>query len=270
MLHLGFFNNRHTEHDLFGATHCSNMPRLTQHKQALLVGSPAARQAAIAGGGIELVLQLLQNNLNTRLAFDASDLLTLLSADSWGHSWGHSQPSSNLTVLQQLVAVTRQLLQAQDALSDNTPNDVAHSSQDGVSASVHLCSEARSPELESVTSNSSQNLMPAAPFSQSVSDPPSRAFVRAASLKLQPGLPPIMTRPDGQHSEAAMPKTPHLPSPEPVAPKEPNASASSGPRPCQNVVGLQPLHSLHPLGQHACSPPKCFDLTEVTTSVRCN
>lgn len=168
---------------------------------------------------MEVVLQLLHENTDTRLAPDAADILTALTTTDSSETF--LQPSSEL--LQQLVFVTKQLLRSCDALNEDAP--VADCSQDGIAVSVELSGmksgHSERSELSSIKEEPSQGLQPpAAPFSQTLGETPARAFAQSASLKLQAGLPPIMTRPDGQHSEAAMPVTPHLPSPEPNAPKD--------------------------------------------------
>ena len=205
--------------------HCSCY---CSHHDQPLAGSAAARAAAVKAGAMEVVLQLLQDNINSRLAFDAADILTALvsnSADAFRRN-----PKSQ--VLGQLVSVTKQLLHTCDALTDDAPLGCPLQSLDGVAANVELSgiNSERSgySELESIKEDSVEALQPpAAPFSQALSDTPSRAFARSASLKLQPGLPPVVTRADGQHSEAAMPKTPHLPSPEPIPPTDADTASTA-------------------------------------------
>lgn len=189
--------------------------------RALHAGSAAARQAALEAGAVEVALQLLQNNLETRLAFDAADILTALTADESEQL--KYDPGSQ--TLKQLVLVTRDLLHTCDALTDDAPTEQADTTHDGIAASVQLSGihseHSGRSELDSIKEDSGGGLLPAAaPYSQALSDTPARAFARSASLKLQAGLAPIMTRPDGQHSEAAMPRTPHLPAPRPSVPQD--------------------------------------------------
>lgn len=198
------------------------------HRDQPLAGSAEARAAAVKAGAMEVVLQLLQDNINSRLAFDAADILAALvtnGADSF-----RQNPKSQM--LGQLVSVTKQLLHICDALTDDAPLGCHRHSLDGVATNVDLSgiSSERSghSELESIKEDSVKALqLPAAPFSQALSETPSRAFARSASLKLQPGLPPIVTRADGQHSEAAMPKTPYLPSPEPTPPTDADTASTA-------------------------------------------
>lgn len=160
-------------------------------------GNTALKSTAAASGVVQILVQLLQQNQTSRLALEAAELLsTLTSSDAEQRdimSQGETLPG--------LVNLIRKLLQASDALSDSAANsNVCATQLDSVSMSADLVAQhaAVTSHLTSLKVCSSSQLL----SGQSLDKP------KVSRSTIAPGSPAILTLPNGQCNECAIPKSP--------------------------------------------------------------
>ncbi len=162
-------------------------------------GNTELKGIAAASGVVQILVELLQQDQTSRLALEAAELLTMLTnkdAEQRGvMSQGETLPG--------LVNILRKLLQASDALSDSAANSGIHATQlDGVSMSADLVAQhaAVRSHLTSLKVGSNSQLL----SGESLDKPK----VSWSGSSIAPGSPAILTLPNGQCSECAIPKSP--------------------------------------------------------------
>ena len=169
----------------------------------LSTGSTELKAAAATAGVVQTLVQLLETDQTSRLAYEAADLLTVLTTSTL-HQQGVALQAAPL---HGLISLTRKLLQASDALSDSPlaerRNALDVSELDGTAASDQLAaSNSFRSQLSSLKIGSRSDQLPPSGLEQP------RLSWSASSLLLVPGSPPILTLPNGQHCECAIPKSP--------------------------------------------------------------
>ncbi len=183
--------------------HISAQAALLVNAVCFTIGSIVVKAAAASSGVVQIIVQLLQEDQSSRLAYEAADLLTMLTSNNTQQQSVMAQDGT----LQGLLDLTRKLLQASDALSDSTAGMDAYpgnQQHDGIAASVELAVQnaAVTSQLSSLKVGSNSDFL----LSSTLDKP--RVSWSASSLSIAPGSPAILTLPNGQHSECAIPKSP--------------------------------------------------------------
>lgn len=152
--------------------------------------------AAADAGVVKMLVMLLQQDHSCRLAFEASELLTLLT----GECEEQAGLAADTETFKCMLDLIKTLLQASDALS---------------AADVHSRSITPTADLASVpplmSKLSNLKVTPpsagAMPASVALLDRP-RVSWSAASVEAKPGLPAILTLPNGDCAEVSVPQSP--------------------------------------------------------------
>ncbi len=164
-------------------------------------GDIEVKSTAAASGAVQVLVQLLQEDQTSRLAHEAAELLSTLTSNNSEQQDVMSQEGT----LPGLMDLIRKLLQSSDALSDSAADSNTHDTHlDSLSVSVDLVprNTAVRSHLTSLQVGSSSELLPA----QSL-DKPTVSW-SMSSIQIAPGSPAILTLPNGQCSECAIPKSP--------------------------------------------------------------
>ena len=159
--------------------------------------------AAAAGSGmVQSLVMLLQDDHSSRVAYEASELLTMLTGQ--GHQ--QEQLACEAETLQSLVALIKSLLQASDALSDRVADD----NLTRTAVITNDISSAQPPMSKLSTLKIPSPSVDAANASMTPSQPVSKRLISrsASSVEAKPGSPVILTLPNGQHSEISVPQSP--------------------------------------------------------------
>ncbi|KAL0024042.1 hypothetical protein WJX77_011314 [Trebouxia sp. C0004] len=167
--------------------------------KALIAGNAEHKSTAAASGVAQTLVQLLQQDQTSRLALEAAELLTMLT----NNNAEQRDVMSQGVTLPGLVNLIRRLLQASDALSEIAANSNIHATRlDGISMSADLVAQhaAVRSQLTSLKVGSSSPL----PSRQSLDKPK----VSWSGLSIAAGSPAILTLPNGQCNECAIPKSP--------------------------------------------------------------
>ena len=162
-------------------------------------GNTELRGTAAASGVVQILVELLQQDQTSRLALEAAELLTMLTNNNAEQQGVMSQGET----LPGLVNIITKLLQASDALSDSAADSGIHATQlEGVSMSADLVAQhaAVRSHLTSLKVGSNSQLL----SGQSLDKPK----VSWSGSSIAPGSPAILTLPNGQCSECAIPKSP--------------------------------------------------------------
>ena len=140
---------------------------------------------------------MLQQDQTSRLAYEAAELLTTLTSNNAEQLDVMSQEGT----LPGLVDLIRRLLQSSDALSDSAADSNRHDAHhDSLSGSDDLVSQ--NTAVGSHLSSLQVERLPV----QSL-DKPTLSW-SLSSIQIAPGSPAILTLPNGQCSECAIPKSP--------------------------------------------------------------
>ena len=158
--------------------------------------------AAADSGVVKSLVMWLQNDYSSRAAYEASEVLTVLTSQA--HQ--QEQLAYDPETLQCLVALIKTLLQASDALSDR----VAGENLTGTSVITHDLSPAQPPMSNLSALKISCPSVDAASASVTPSQPVSKHLVSrsASSVAAKPASPVILTLPNAQHSEIPVPQPP--------------------------------------------------------------
>lgn len=154
--------------------------------------------AAAAGAGVvKILVMLLHEDYSSRVAYEASELLTLLTEEH------EEQPGHTVDVetLECMLDLIKALLQASDALSDAADACLHDTSKATVPAGL-----ASAPSLMSKLST-----LKGAPSggstAASAAEKP-RISWSTASIEAKPGYPAILTLPNGDCQEVSVPQSP--------------------------------------------------------------
>jgi len=163
-------------------------------------GNSEVKSTAAASGAVQALVQLLQQDQTSRLAYEAAELLTTLTSNNAEQLDIMSQEGT----LPGLMDLIRKLLQSSDALSDSAADsnrpDTHHDSL-SVSDDVVPQNTAVGSHLSSLQVGFASETLPA----QSL-DKPTLSW-SLSSIQIAPGSPAILTLPNGQCSECAIPKS---------------------------------------------------------------
>ncbi len=164
-------------------------------------GNTEVKSFAAASGAVQALVQLLQQDQTSRLAYEAAELLTTLTSNNAEQLDVMSQEGT----LPGLMDLIRKLLQFSDALSDSAANSNRHDTHDdslSVSDDLVPHNTAVRSHLSSLQVGFTSEPLPA----QSL-DKPTLSW-SLSSIQVAPGSPAILTLPNGQCSECAIPKSP--------------------------------------------------------------
>ena len=170
---------------------------------SVLTGRRQVIAAAADAGVVKILVMLLQEDYSSRVAYEASELLMLLTEES-DEQAGLAGDTVTLECMLELI---RTLLQASDALSDT---DACAYSMRTPAAPADMAS------LQSLIQSKMSNLkvppLSAGPTTATViasqsSDQP-RVSWASTSVEAKPGLPVILTLPNGVCNEVSVPQSP--------------------------------------------------------------
>lgn len=165
----------------------------------LLAGRVQVTAAAADAGVVKMLVKLLQEDYSSRVAYEASELLTLLTEEN-EEQVGLGSDTETLECMLDLI---KTLLQASDALSEgDVPSRMKAGAAD--SASVELLMS----KLSNLKVNTpSAGTAPPSGTSLALTDKP-RVSWSAATVEAKPGLPAILTLPNGDCAEVSVPQSP--------------------------------------------------------------
>ena len=164
-------------------------------------GNTEVKSTAAASGAVQALVQLLQQDQTSRLAYEAAELLTTLTSNNAEQLDVMSQEGT----LPGLMDLVRKLLQSSDALSDSAANSNRYDTHlDSLSVSDDLVSRntAVRSHVSSLQVGFTSELLPAQSLDKST------LSWSMSSIQITPGSPAILTLPNGQCSECAIPKSP--------------------------------------------------------------
>ena len=165
----------------------------------LSIGRVQVTAAAADAGVVKMLVKLLQEDYSSRVAHEASELLTLLT----GENEEQVAISSDTEILNCMLDLIKTLLQASNALSGA---DVHIRSKAGAadSASAELLMS-RLSNLK-VNTPSAGTAPPSGTPLASLEKP--RVSWSAVTVEAKPGLPAILTLPNGECAEVSVPQSP--------------------------------------------------------------
>lgn len=164
----------------------------------LLVGRVPVTAAAADAGVVKMLIKLLQEDYSSRVAYEASELLTLLT----GENEEQVGLRSDIETLECMLDLIKSLLQASNALSE--VNDSSRSKAGTADSAQLLMSKLSNLK---VNTPSAGGTAPPSGTPLAALDKP-RVSWSTASVEAKPGLPAILTLPNGDCAEVSIPQSP--------------------------------------------------------------
>lgn len=155
--------------------------------------------AAADAGVVKMLVMLLQEDHTSRVAYEASELLTLLTGEY------EEQPmlAADTETLNCMLDLIKTLLQASDALSEADMNSRSTAGTADLAPVQLLMSKLSKLKVTPASAGD-------APASVEPTEKP-RVSWSTASVEAKPGLPAILTMPNGDCAEVSVPQSPLAP-----------------------------------------------------------
>ena len=153
--------------------------------------------AAADAGVVKMLVMLLQEDHSSRVAYEASELLTLLT----GEFEEQLTLSADTETLKCMLELTKTLLQASDALSEADDHSRSTAGTADL-APVQLLMSKLSKLKVTPSAAGDASLAPLEPTEKP------RVSWSTASVESRPGLPAILTLPNGDCAEVSVPQSP--------------------------------------------------------------